>query len=184
MLILLKNDFTRLEQKYQEAISQHQHYDGKGDKQIRLLEEEIVYLKKNFEIEIGILKDESDILRKELLGGGRRSSFTPNSKLRNTNYCSPIRALGINDLNEATNDKNLSPFTGVHSAMKQNKDRIIEQQNKENIALRLQIEEIINSQNKIHNSHEVEAIRRNILSELGELLYQLKSQLLKVKSSG
>ena len=37
------------------------------DPQIKVLEEEIAYLKKHFEIELGLMKDENDILRKELL---------------------------------------------------------------------------------------------------------------------
>ena len=55
-----------------------------NDPQIKVLEEEIAYLKKHFEIELGLMKDENDILKKELLEANSRrkhqhnSSHTPN----------------------------------------------------------------------------------------------------------
>jgi hypothetical protein len=36
------------------------------DKQVKLLEDEVNYLKKHFEIEIGLIKDENEILKREL----------------------------------------------------------------------------------------------------------------------
>jgi hypothetical protein len=39
----------------------------RSDPQIKVLEEEIAYLKKHFEIELGLMKDENEILKKELI---------------------------------------------------------------------------------------------------------------------
>lgn len=36
--------------------------EGERDKQIKSLDEEISYLKKHYEVELGILKDENEIL--------------------------------------------------------------------------------------------------------------------------
>jgi hypothetical protein len=79
-----------------------------------VLEEEIAYLKKHFEIELGLMKDENDILKKELLEQNSRrktghqqhnSSHTPNrQRLPIHNYCSPIRMADLDDLSA---DKNL-----------------------------------------------------------------------------
>ena len=63
------------------------------------------------------------------------------------------------------------------------KDRIIDSKNKEILALTMQIEDILNNQGKLLNSPELEAIRRNLLSEITELLSRLKAQLKRVKSS-
>lgn len=167
-----------------------------------MLEEEIAYLKKHFDIEVGLIKDENEILKKELQR--KRDSLTPNSKYRNTNYCSPIRVLGgMNDM-DTSNEKaraydgpsQMSPFNGMHSSMKpynvtsrsqavkpDDKDRIIEAKNKEIIALTLQIEDIISSQTKLQNSAEVEQIRRNLLLEISEITHHLKRQLLNLKMS-
>jgi len=53
-----------------------------------MLEEEIAYLKKHFEIELGLMKDENEILKKELLESNIRrkhqqqqhhnNAYTPN----------------------------------------------------------------------------------------------------------
>ena len=65
---LLRNDFNRLDLKYQESLKNQSRMAGSAhDPQIKVLEEEIAYLKKHFEIELGLMKDENDILRKELL---------------------------------------------------------------------------------------------------------------------
>lgn len=40
--------------------------EGNKGKQVKKLEDEIGYLKKHFEIEMGIIKDENDILKKEM----------------------------------------------------------------------------------------------------------------------
>jgi hypothetical protein len=63
---------------------------------LKILEQEITYLKKHYEIEFGILKNENNILKNELISFQQQRrqqhhSFTPN----NRNYCSPIR--GIRD---------------------------------------------------------------------------------------
>ena len=63
------------------------------------------------------------------------------------------------------------------------KDRIIDSKNKEILALTMQIEDILNNQGKLLNSPELEAIRRNLLSEITELLARLKAQLKRAKSS-
>jgi predicted nucleic acid-binding Zn-ribbon protein len=63
---VLKNDYTRLELKYKELSIQKDGIEGNKGKQVKKLEDEIGYLKKHFEIEMGILKDENDILKKEL----------------------------------------------------------------------------------------------------------------------
>ena len=65
---MLKNDFNRLDNKYQDTIKNSHSFEGRGDKQqIKVLEEEIAYIKKHFEMEVGLMKDENDILKKELM---------------------------------------------------------------------------------------------------------------------
>ena len=63
---LLKNDFNRLDAKYQEITSEQQNFEVSRDKRVKALEEELAYLKKHFEIEMGVMQDENDILKREL----------------------------------------------------------------------------------------------------------------------
>lgn len=58
----LKNEYTRLELKYKEILIQKEQGDDSKDAQLKALEDEINYLKKHFDIEVGLLKDENDIL--------------------------------------------------------------------------------------------------------------------------
>jgi hypothetical protein len=117
---LLRNDFNRLDLKYQESLKNQSRMAGSAhDPQIKVLEEEIAYLKKHFEIELGLMKDENDILRKELLevNTSRRkhhqqnSSHTPNRhRMPIHNYCSPIRMADLDDL---SGDKNHLMHRGI-----------------------------------------------------------------------
>lgn len=97
------------------------------DQQVQILEGEVAYLKKHFEIEIGLLKGENEILQKELLD--RKTTLTPMTKGA---FSSPPR-----------NAREFSPFT---SSSLQDKDRVIEAKNKEIVALTLRLEELISSQ--------------------------------------
>eukprot|EP00347_Sterkiella_histriomuscorum_P016871 403351526 len=63
---LLKSDFNRLEAKYEEQEKQHLNFDGQKERQIQALEEEVKYLQKHFEVEVGLSKDENEILKREL----------------------------------------------------------------------------------------------------------------------
>lgn len=63
---LLKNDFTRLEAKYEEQEKQHLNFDTQKDRHIQGLEEEVNYLKKHLDVELGVIKDENEILKREL----------------------------------------------------------------------------------------------------------------------
>ncbi len=62
----LKNEYTRLESKYKEILIQKEQGDESNCGQLKALEDEINYLKKHFDIEVGLLKDENEILQKEL----------------------------------------------------------------------------------------------------------------------
>lgn len=85
--------------------------------------------------------------------------------------------------------RNNSPFMNVkqqYEKLRQeasDKDRVIESKSKEIVALTLQIEEIISNKSKIMNSQEIEQIRRNFLLELSELLYKIRFELARAKSS-
>lgn len=58
---------------------------------MRTLEEEVTYLKRHFEIEIGLIKDENEILKRELNEMNQRKfCYTPNHKYR-LNYQSPMK---------------------------------------------------------------------------------------------
>jgi hypothetical protein len=52
---LLKNDYNRLESKYSELKQEQEDYDISKEKKVKALEEEVIYLKKHFEIEIGVM---------------------------------------------------------------------------------------------------------------------------------
>ena len=58
----LKSDYERLQQKYTETIQMKETEDDQKDQRSQAMEEELTYLKKHFEIELGLLKDENDIL--------------------------------------------------------------------------------------------------------------------------
>ena len=58
----LKNDYNRLESKYEETTLER----DQGAKKVKQSEDEMSYLKKHFEIELGLLKDENEILKREL----------------------------------------------------------------------------------------------------------------------
>ena len=62
----MKGDYNRLEMKCKELQYQKDGLEGGKDKQIKHLEEEIGYLKKHYEMELGLIKDENDILKREL----------------------------------------------------------------------------------------------------------------------
>ncbi len=63
---LLKNDYNRLDAKYQEVAADQQTFEVQKDKKVKALEEEVAYLKKHFEIELGVMQDENEILKREL----------------------------------------------------------------------------------------------------------------------
>lgn len=119
------------------------------------------------------MKDENDILKKELLEQNSRkkhhihqhSSHTPNRQRGPLhNYCSPIRMADLDDLSadksshllqRGVSDNNLNnsaminryPNTAIEKLKNEviEKDRILEQKNKEIVALSLQIEDIISN---------------------------------------
>ena len=63
---MLKSDYSRLELKYKELSIQKEGMDSNKNKHVKKLEDEIGYLKKHFEVEMGIIRDENDILKKEM----------------------------------------------------------------------------------------------------------------------
>ncbi len=62
----LKGDYQRLEAQYTEAIKMQGNIGNDKDRKLNLLEDEINYVKKHSEIEVGLIKDENEILKKEL----------------------------------------------------------------------------------------------------------------------
>lgn len=67
---------------------------GSKQQQVKMLEEEIAYLKKNYEVEMGIMKNETEILKKQLMEVQQRrlqQHVTPNRPASSGNFCSPIR---------------------------------------------------------------------------------------------
>lgn len=45
---------------------QNESVENQKEKQVKVLEDEINYLKKHFEVEVGLIKDENEILQREL----------------------------------------------------------------------------------------------------------------------
>jgi hypothetical protein len=90
---LLKNDFGRLDSKYQELLKSGESHLPRGDRQqVKMLEEENAYLKKNFDVEIALLKDENDILKNQLMqvqSKRNKDKLTPN--IRPNTFSSPVR---------------------------------------------------------------------------------------------
>jgi hypothetical protein len=43
-------------------VNQNETYEHSKEKQVKVLEDEINYLKKHYEVEVGLIKDENDIL--------------------------------------------------------------------------------------------------------------------------
>ena len=149
------------------------------------------------------MKDENDILKKELLEQNSRrkhqhhqSSHTPNRhRMPVQNYCSPIRMADLDDfsgdkmLHRGVSDNNLNNSALINRYPNQErlkneiieKDRMLEQKNKEIVSLTLQIEDIISNQSKLMNSSEIENIRRNILTDLSEVIKRLKRELMIAK---
>ena len=105
-----------------------------------MLEEENAYLKKNFDVEIALMKDENEILKNQLMEvQNKRNKLTPTIK---NNYGSPVRYEAAHH-EDIPMFKSNSPFINVkqqYDRVKgeaQEKDRIIEQKNKEIVALTL-----------------------------------------------
>ena len=105
--------------KLQDALNT-QYHGGRGDHlHVKQLEEEITYLKKNSEIEVALLKDENDIMKKELMELQQRrrrdqmSNFTPNSNFHGNNYCSPIRPQGMIEFEDQSNEKLIPMYKGT-----------------------------------------------------------------------
>jgi hypothetical protein len=117
-------------------------------------------LKKHFEIEVGLLKGENEILQKELLAsrcyGG--SSKSPNNPKQGF-HSPPRNARG-----------ELSPYQNAAA------EKVIEAKNKDIVALTLKLEELMNK------PQQVEHIRRSILVELGSQVNRLGYELTKSKS--
>jgi len=61
LYVHLKNDFSRLEQRYKESTIQ-----GDKDRQMRMLEDELSYVRRHSDMEVSLLKDENEILKKEM----------------------------------------------------------------------------------------------------------------------
>ncbi len=59
----LKLDYHSLEDRYKEVHNQRGNLDGEKDRKIALLEDEVQYVKKHNEIELGLIKDENEILK-------------------------------------------------------------------------------------------------------------------------
>lgn len=106
---LLKADFNRLDGKYQDLLKVSDGGPKAEKQQVKLLEEEITYLKKHFEIELGLVHNENEILKKELLDNRRRG--TPNQKQANS-FCSPPRG-GPTDLDNSSYDRHHFGFRGT-----------------------------------------------------------------------
>lgn len=66
LYIHLKNDYSRLEARYKDMLHTQESFDVEKDSQIKTMEEEINYLRKHFEVEMGLLADENAILKREL----------------------------------------------------------------------------------------------------------------------
>jgi hypothetical protein len=82
----LKSDYTRLEVKFKDIIEE-QEKEAQEPAKLKQLEEEMTYLKRHYEMEMGLLKDENEILKRELtslsllpLGSNNQMnmSLTPN----------------------------------------------------------------------------------------------------------
>jgi hypothetical protein len=118
------------------------------------------------------------------------------------NYCSPIRMADLDDLSADKNqhlhrgisDNNLNnsamlnryPNTALEKLKNEivEKDRMLEQKNKEIVSLSLQIEDIIGNQGNIRGaSNEFENARRNLLIGLSQVTQRLKKELLVIKAT-
>ena len=84
---LLKGDYQRLEARLRDVAGQQEGEEAEKIKHIKQMEDEINYLKKHFEVEMGLLKDENEILQRELTHVLQRhremsqySLLTPNNK--------------------------------------------------------------------------------------------------------
>lgn len=63
------------------------------------------------------------------------------------------------------------------------KEKIIEEKNKEILRLRIQVEELGNGQKPVLNNSELEPIRKNIIRDFGIVFGRMKQELLKAKQS-
>lgn len=100
---------------------------GRGDRQqVKMLEEENAYLKKNFDVEIALLKDENDILKKQLMEVQHKRGNKRN------NFSSPVRNDDVPVFRQSDNSPFMNNMTHVkqsYDKMKgdvMDKDRIIE----------------------------------------------------------
>lgn len=55
-----------MESKYADISKQAATLEAQKEKHVKTLEEEIAYLNKHYEVEMGMLKDEIEILKKQL----------------------------------------------------------------------------------------------------------------------
>ena len=62
---MLRSDYTRLELKWKETL-EAQAISQEHSSDIKRVEEEMTYLKRHYEMELGLLKDENEILKREL----------------------------------------------------------------------------------------------------------------------
>ncbi len=89
MYLQLKNEYKILEEKYQEAVEVKSNLNKDQRRRVQELEDELVYLKRHSDMENGLLKDENNILKKEVeqyikgryLGeSNSHYNLTPNAK--------------------------------------------------------------------------------------------------------
>ncbi|CDW75884.1 UNKNOWN [Stylonychia lemnae] len=116
---LLKNDFNRLEGKYQEQQQQQQNFDSIKEKQIQTLEEEVNYLKRHFDVEMGLLRDENEILKRELRDVNARRVLQQNQYILANNptnrqaaesFSSPHRDIDGRNNNNNSNNLGIQQF--------------------------------------------------------------------------
>lgn len=85
---LLKVDFSRLEAKYEEQEKHHSQRQTQLERQKEQMDEELNYLRKHSEVELGLLKDENEILKRELREANARRLLEQNQFILQQN---PIR---------------------------------------------------------------------------------------------
>jgi polyhydroxyalkanoate synthesis regulator phasin len=78
----LKSEYGRLEDKWREMQNSKEQLNESKEQKIKILEDEMNYIKKHFDIELGLMKDENDILQRELSEIMNKSHYnlTPNAK--------------------------------------------------------------------------------------------------------
>lgn len=82
---MLKVDFSRLEAKHEEQERIHGQRVGQLERSKEKLEEELNYMKKHTEVELGLMKDENEILKRELREANARRLLEQNQFILSQN---------------------------------------------------------------------------------------------------